>query len=87
MKALQRFHLSDDKQRERKLRISEEKYRKIVENVGMGVSVISPRMQILEMNSIMQQWFPHITADGESFCYQSLMTTGSHSYRSSTSSI
>jgi signal transduction histidine kinase len=28
-------------------------------------------MKILEMNSIMQQWFPDIPADGESLCYQS----------------
>lgn len=64
-------NLSDRKQGERKLRISEEKYRNIVENIGMGVSLISPQMKILEMNSIMQQWFPDITADGESLCYQS----------------
>jgi signal transduction histidine kinase len=71
MKALQQLNLSDCKQRERRLRISEEKYRKIVENIGMGVSLISPRMQILEMNSIMQKWFPDIAADGESLCYKS----------------
>jgi signal transduction histidine kinase len=71
MKALQQIKLSDGDQRERELWMSEEKYRNIVENVGMGVSVISPQMKILEMNSIMQQWFPDITADGENLCYQS----------------
>jgi signal transduction histidine kinase/predicted DNA-binding antitoxin AbrB/MazE fold protein len=71
MKALQQIKLSDGDQRERELRMSEEKYRNIVENVGMGVSVISPQMKILEMNSIMQKWFPDITADGENLCYQS----------------
>lgn len=71
MKALRRIKFSDCKQQESELRISEEKYRNIVENIGMGVSLISPQMKILEMNSIMQQWFPDITADGESVCYQS----------------
>lgn len=71
MKALRRIKFSDCKQQESELRISEEKYRNIVENIGMGVSLISPQMKILEMNSIMQQWFPDITADGESLCYQS----------------
>lgn len=71
MKVLQQLNLSDRKRRERKLRISEEKYRNIVENIGMGVSLISPQMKILEMNSILQKWFPDITADGESLCYKS----------------
>ncbi|MGD9008996.1 MAG: ATP-binding protein [Desulfobacteraceae bacterium] len=71
MKAIQQIKLSDCDQRGRELRMSEEKYRNIVENIGMGVSVISPQMKILEMNSTMQQWFPKITADGESLCYQS----------------
>ncbi len=64
-------NISDGEQRERELRMSEEKNRNIVENIGMGVALISPQMKILEMNSKMQQWFPDITADGESLCYQS----------------
>ncbi len=64
-------NLSDREQRERELRMSEEKNRTIVENIGMGVALISPQMKIMEMNSKMQQWFPEITADGKSHCYRS----------------
>lgn len=71
MKTLQQIELSDYKQQERELRVSKEKYRNIVENIGMGVSLISPQMKILEMNSIMQQWYPDITADSKSLCYRS----------------
>lgn len=63
--------ISDRKQREQSLRMYEEKNRSIVENIGMGVALISPQMKILEMNSKMQQWFPEIHSDGEHLCYES----------------
>lgn len=63
--------ISERKQREHALRVSEEKNRSIVENIGMGVALISPEMKILEMNGKMQQWFPNIDLDGECLCYES----------------
>jgi PAS domain S-box-containing protein len=63
--------ISDRKQKECALRMSEEKNRSIVENIGMGVALISPQLKVLEINSKMQRWFPDIRLDGECFCYES----------------
>jgi signal transduction histidine kinase len=71
MKASQQIGLPDQTQQEPEFLILKEKYRSIVENVGMGVALISPQMKILEMNSIIQQWHPDVIANGESYCYQS----------------
>jgi PAS domain S-box-containing protein len=63
--------ITERKQKEHALRLSEEKNRTILDNIGLGVSLISPQMQLLEMNNIMQQWFPSVKADGISLCYES----------------
>ncbi|MBN1868547.1 response regulator [Candidatus Sumerlaeota bacterium] len=64
--AVQR-HLTKDRLRE-----SEEKYRGMVDNIGMGVVLISPRMEILEMNRRMRQWFPDVSLGSRPICYRTL---------------
>lgn len=54
-----------------KLRLSEEKYRSIVEHIGIGVATISPDMRILSLNRQMREWFPDVNPDARSFCYES----------------
>jgi PAS domain S-box-containing protein len=61
--------LSDRTTAERALRTSEEKTRQIMENIGIGVALISPDMRILELNRQMRQWFPTVDAATQPQCY------------------
>lgn len=47
-----------------------EQYRTIVENLGIGVALITPEMKILELNHQMRQWFPGVDAKQEPICYE-----------------
>ena len=63
--------ITELKEKEHALRLSEEKNRMILDNIGLAVAVISPRMEILEMNNLMHKWFPGVKADGKSVCFES----------------
>jgi PAS domain S-box-containing protein len=52
------------------LRQSEEKYKSVVDNIGIGIALISPDMEILTMNNQMKAWFPHIEVDRQPLCYR-----------------
>ncbi len=52
------------------LRESEEKYRGLVDNIGIGISLISPGMQILTLNDQMKKWFPDIDISQRPICYR-----------------
>jgi two-component system, cell cycle sensor histidine kinase and response regulator CckA len=51
------------------LRENEAKMRGIVDNIGIGVSLISPKMEILELNNRMREMFPGINIDNQPVCY------------------
>ncbi len=51
------------------LRESEEKYRSLVEHIGIGVSLISPSMEVLTLNRQMRQWVPDIDLSEKPKCY------------------
>jgi PAS domain S-box-containing protein len=53
---------------EETLRASEAKMRSIVENIGIGVALISPEMKILEMNQRLRDWIAE-TVPGRETCY------------------
>jgi PAS domain S-box-containing protein len=53
------------------LRENEDKYRSVVDNIGIGVAVISPEMRILSLNRQMRQWFPLVDASLQPVCYRS----------------
>jgi PAS domain-containing protein len=59
---------------EDKLRESEELYRGVVDNIGIGVVLISPAMEILTLNRQMMEWFPHVNIDAKPVCYRSFNT-------------
>ena len=57
-------------ERTRELQQSGEKYRSIVENIGLGIALISPGMEILELNHQMRVWFPDIDPVSRPICYR-----------------
>jgi len=68
-----RIYLFQDRLNEadRALLQSEIKFRQIVDNIGIGISLISPRMEILSMNRQMNVWFPRVDIETKPICYRS----------------
>jgi PAS domain S-box-containing protein len=62
--------ITDRKAAEEALRLSEEKFRRIVENIGIGVALISSDARILEMNRQMREWFPDAEPGKPTLCYR-----------------
>ena len=58
------------KQAERIMMENESKMRSILDNIGIGVALISPEMVILELNRRMRNWFPDVDIGQEHLCYQ-----------------
>jgi PAS domain S-box-containing protein len=59
------------KQTEEELRKSEQKFRSVVDNIGIGIALISPKMEILSLNTQMKNWFPDINTIHKPTCYES----------------
>jgi signal transduction histidine kinase/DNA-binding response OmpR family regulator len=51
------------------LRRNEAKTRSILDNIGIGVALISPKMEVLEMNHLMRKWFPGVDPGNCHVCY------------------
>jgi PAS domain S-box-containing protein len=62
--------ITGSKKVEEALLESEERFRSVVNNVAIGISLISPNMEILSLNSQMQQWFPEADASKKPICYR-----------------
>lgn len=62
--------ITERKQVEGALRASEEKYRQIVDNIGIGVAMIGKDSRLLEMNRQMRVWFPGIEPGKRTPCFQ-----------------
>ena len=56
---------------EEELRESEERYRSVIDNVEVGIALISPAMEILALNNQMKKWFPSVDASVRPICFQS----------------
>jgi PAS domain S-box-containing protein len=48
----------------------ENKFKAVVENVGVGIAVISPDMEVLSLNRQMREWFPEADPSKKPFCYK-----------------
>ena len=46
------------------------KYKAILDNLGVGISLISPDLKILELSKQMKIWFPHINIGDKPYCYK-----------------
>ncbi len=55
---------------EEALRQSEERYRSVIDNVEVGIALISPVMKILALNNQMRKWFPLIDSSANPVCYK-----------------
>ena len=62
---------SERRRAEEALRRSEEKYRSLVDNIPVGIALLSPEMEIVSLNSQMRQWSPHIDVSKRPLCHQS----------------
>ncbi len=58
------------KRAERALKENEAKMRSILDNIGIGVALISPKMEILELNRRMREWFPAIDPGQRPICHR-----------------
>ena len=58
------------KRAERALGESEAKMRSILDNIGIGVALISPEMEVLELNHRMREWFPAVDPGQRPICYR-----------------
>jgi len=75
-----RMHLESERFKERleemveertkELALSEERYKNVVEHIGIGISIISPKMEILSLNKKMREWFPKIDVGQKPICYK-----------------
>jgi PAS domain S-box-containing protein len=55
---------------EETLRGSEERYRSVIDNVDVGIALISPAMEIISLNNQMKRWFPFIDMGDKPICYK-----------------
>jgi len=63
--------ITEKKKSEISLRESEQRYRSVIDNIGIGIAIVSPDMEILDMNKQMREWFPMIDFGDRPICYKS----------------
>jgi PAS domain S-box-containing protein len=62
--------VTDQRRAEDELRTSEQRFRSVVDNIGIGVTLVSPKMEVLELNKQMRDWFPDVHVSDRPICYR-----------------
>lgn len=60
----------EHKKTEEALRESDERYRGVIDNIGVGIALISPAMEIFFLNNQMRKWFPDVDTSKRPACYR-----------------
>jgi PAS domain S-box-containing protein len=55
---------------ERQLRESESRYRGVIDNIGIGISLLSPNLELLAVNNRIRTWFPEVDLTDRPVCYE-----------------
>ncbi len=53
---------------------SEQKLKNVIDNVGIGIALISPNMEILSLNKQMREWNPQIDITQKPICYKAFIS-------------
>lgn len=59
----------------RKMHASEERYQQIVDNIGIGVVLLSPQLEIQQLNPQIRKWFTGIEPNKKYVCYQKFFSS------------
>ncbi len=62
--------LAERKLAEQALEESEQKLKSIIDNISIGIALISPSMEILSLNKKMRDWYPQIDINNSPICYK-----------------
>jgi PAS domain S-box-containing protein len=63
--------ITDRKRAEESLRASEERFRAVIENLQIGISVLNPSMEIVAINKFFQKIYPRVQAGTKQLCFES----------------
>jgi PAS domain S-box-containing protein len=67
---LAHIDITDTVLRKKALAASEEKYRTVVDNIGIGVSLLSRDLEVLTLNRQMRTWFPTLDPEVHPICHE-----------------
>ncbi|MDA8227813.1 MAG: PAS domain S-box protein [Desulfitobacterium hafniense] len=56
------------------LKLSEQRYKNIINHLGLGLTVISPELKVLTVNPKIEEWYPDVDFSSQPLCYQAFHT-------------
>lgn len=62
--------VTERKRYENALSEAKQKYQSMVENIGIGVSMINQKMEVIEMNRQMREWRPGVDLSNKPVCFK-----------------